>query len=82
MIRYDENGNPQAIASTKQRAEELFQVRASLETSLKDQIPSFCSMKILLVGGLHNLWEPALHAQVGDKDSDGALTEILKSLIS
>merc|ERR1711974_553586 len=25
VIRYDENGNPQAIASTKQRAEELFE---------------------------------------------------------
>ena len=27
VIRYDENGNPQAIASTKQRAEELFEVK-------------------------------------------------------
>ena len=27
VIRYDENGNPQTIASTKQRAEEIFRVR-------------------------------------------------------
>ena len=26
VVRYDENGNPQAITSTKQRAEELFMV--------------------------------------------------------
>ena len=27
VIRYDENGNPQTIASTRQRAEEIFKVR-------------------------------------------------------
>ena len=26
VIRYDENGNPQTIASTRQRAEEIFKV--------------------------------------------------------
>ena len=30
VIRYDENGNPQTIASTRQRAEEIFKVRRKL----------------------------------------------------
>ena len=31
VIRYDESGNPQKIASTRQRAEEIFKVRKSFK---------------------------------------------------
>ena len=71
MIRYDENGNPQAIASTKQRAEELFEVGGSANL--------FCgkSKTFSILGNIKCDWINTGHClilQAIDKDSDGALT--------